>query len=69
MMAACQAMEMLAVPASSLASQLLQCDWVLPGLGSLVGAGLPAKAICQPIEMLDLPTSSLARQLQGEHME
>ncbi|WP_235431833.1 hypothetical protein, partial [Pseudomonas putida] len=61
----CQAMEMLAVPASSLASQLLQVYWSLaefaPGL-ILVGAGLPAKAVCQAMEMLAVPASSLASQ-------
>ena len=63
----CQAREMLDVPASSLASQLLQVYWVLPGFVSggdhLVGAGLPAKAVCQAREMLAVPASSLASQL------
>jgi hypothetical protein len=57
----------LAVPASSLASQLLQVYWVFPGFVSggdhLVGAGLPAKTVCQAREMLDVPASSLASQL------
>ena len=61
-----QAMEMLVVLASSLASQRLQVYWALaefaPGL-ILVGAGLPAKAVCQMKEMLAVPASSLASQL------
>jgi hypothetical protein len=58
---------MLAVRASSLASQLLQVCWVLPGIASggdhLVGAGLPAKAVCQARKMLAVRASSLASQL------
>jgi hypothetical protein len=64
-MAVGQAMEMLAVPASSLASQLLQfvgcCrEWRLAVIP--VGAGLPAMAVGQAMEMLAVPASSLASQ-------
>jgi hypothetical protein len=60
-MAVCQAMEMLAVPASSLASQLLQIvgccrEWRL-------AVNPVAMAVGQAMEMLAAPSSSLASQL------
>ncbi|MFK9084228.1 hypothetical protein, partial [Pseudomonas neuropathica] len=56
---------MLDVLTSSLASQLLQVYWVLPGFVSggdhLVGAGLPAKTVCQAREMLDVPAKAVCQ--------
>ena len=61
-----QALQMLYVPAFSLASQLLQFSR-RPQIGSStqspVGAGLPAKAVYQALQMLYVPAFSLSSQL------